>query len=123
MQNRSTSRTVARSHRIWVIAILAIVLSWPLPVRSQVYEVAGLRLGMTLLEAQLVYPDLTVRQVPYEDDTVGTDYEVFYGGLAALRYEGRILVEREGGGGFELVMVFTGRPELYAVQADRKSVV
>ncbi|MDH3228216.1 MAG: hypothetical protein OEN55_00315 [Alphaproteobacteria bacterium] len=117
MHHRNGSRPVARRHCFVPLLILAVVLAWPLSVQSQVYEVGGLRLGMTLLEAQLVYPDLTVRQVPYEDETVGTDYEVFHGGLAPLRYEGRLLVERAKGGGFELVVIFTGRPELYAIQA------
>ncbi len=111
-------RSSARRFGCGLVAALALLLGWAAPALSQVYEVKGLRLGMTLLEAQLIYPDLEVKMIPYEDENVGTDYEPFYGRLAPLRYEGQFLVERGKSEGFRMEVVFTGRPELYALQAS-----
>ena len=98
--------------------LLAIALVWPQPVGAQLYEVEGLRLTMSIREVELVVPLLTVEQVPYVDDRVGTEYDVILGRVEPLRFEGRALIERSDRDKFELVVIFTGQPELFAVQAQ-----
>ena len=86
------------------------------PGRAQLYEVEGLRLGMTVVEAQLVLPDLRVTDVPYVDERIGTNYRIIYGRIAVLRQEGSLLVTRPGHAA-QLQYLFTGDGRLFAVQA------
>lgn len=105
--------------RVFLVMVpLAIVLAWPRPAGAQLFEVEGLRLTMSVQEVQLELPDLTVREIPYVDDRVGTDYEFILGRVEPLRFEGRVLIELGERDRVELTMVFTGQPELYAVQAQ-----
>lgn len=102
------------------IACLTLLLGlWTTPGWADLYDIDGLRLGMTRLEVQQRLPGIEIRDVAYENERIGFNYKITYGRLAILRYEGEILRVGEAGRADEIRLSFTGRDELYDIRVTR----
>lgn len=96
---------------------LCAALLLPGAARGQIYEVEGLRLGMSILAAQQVHPTLRAEEVPYVDERIGTSYTITFGRIAILRHRGTLLIEPTATRTAQLEYLFTGAGDLFAVQA------
>lgn len=89
------------------------------PALAKVFDIDGLRLGMTRLEVEQRLPGIAIREVPYRDERIGFDYKITYGRVAVLSYEGEILRLADDGTAEQFRVSFTGRDELYDLALAR----